>query len=405
MFMDKELKKYRKFTSADFALDDRFISSVLKPDEQANGFFKQLKDLYPHLEKCMNDARKIISSFEAPSEIINNEIKDRIWKKVMEETEGTPVIHIRSRRKYRWAAAAILFSVIASFSAYYILNRQDSTINEVSQVKNKPANDIAPGGNKAILTLADGSIIVLDSANNGTLSHQGNVTVIKMNDGKLAYDKGNAAGKIMYNTITTPRGGQYQLVLADGSKVWLNAESSLKFPVAFTGRERKVELTGEGYFEVAHDASKPFRVSVNDMTVEVLGTHFNVNAYGDENNVKATLLEGSVKVAEGGQSVMLQPGQQAKVSTEKISIVNNVNLESVVAWKEGLFYFDNDNIQKVMRQLERWYDIDVSYEGSIPAALFSGQMKRNLTLSQVMQILEYNNIKYSIVGRRMIISD
>lgn len=345
-------------------------------------------------------------------------LKDDTFKKIMqqaseiesEEKKGeAKIVSIshKGRGLKRWLGVAAAAAIVITGSLIWYNLNENKTKELVFATKSKPdeKSDILPGGNKAVLTLADGSTIVLDSANNGTLSHQGNVTVIKMNDGKLAYDKGGAAGKIMYNTITTPRGGQYQLVLADGSKVWLNAESSLKFPVAFTGRERKVELTGEGYFEVAHDASKPFRVSVNDMTVEVLGTHFNVNAYGDENNVKATLLEGSVKVAEGGQSVMLQPGQQAKVSTEKISVVNNVNLESVVAWKEGLFYFDNDNIQKVMRQLERWYDIDVSYEGSIPAALFSGQMKRNLTLSQVMQILEYNNIKYSIVGRRMIISD
>lgn len=408
MFMDKGLKKYRKFTSADFALDDRFISSVLKPDEQATGFFKQLKDLYPHLEKPMNDARKIISSFEAPSEIINDEIKDRIWKKVMEETKDAPVIHIDSRRKYWWAAAAILFSVIASFSAYYFLNRQDGTINEVSQVKNKPANDITPGGNKAILTLADGSTIILDSVNNGTLSHQGNVTVVKVDDGKLAYDKGNAVGKIMYNTITTPRGGQYQLVLADGSKVWLNAQTTLRFPVSFNSDERKVFLNGEAYFEVTKNKNKPFRVAIEKDIVEVLGTDFNINSYRDEDAMAVTLLEGSVKLHTQNISRVLSPGDQALVGNEssQIRIRKNVNVDAVVAWKNGLFDFNNEDLPAIMRKISRWYKADIVFNGTTHTGHYTGAIRKSATINEVLKMLEVaGDVNFSVIGNKIIVNE
>ncbi len=326
-----------------------------------------------------------------------------------------PKAKVVNMRRWVWIAAASLMLISFSVSTYLLIHKKSKT-DLPSIAKNEKPIDIAPGGNKAILTLADGTKIILDSANNGAITKQGNITVIKLNDGEIAYNpqltthnsQSATADRpitVSYNTISTPRGGQYQLVLADGSKVWLNAESSLRFPTAFAGNERKVQLTGEGYFEVAHNASKPFRVSVNDMTVEVLGTHFNVNAYKDEDAVKTTLLQGSVRVSEGHASVLIKPGEQARVNIiTGIKVKKYVNMEQVVAWKNGIFYFDKDNIEEVMRELARWYDVNVSYKGEMPERNFSGEIKRSMTLSQVMKVLEYNNIKYSIIGNQMIIS-
>jgi ferric-dicitrate binding protein FerR (iron transport regulator) len=267
-------------------------------------------------------------------------------------------------------------------------------------------NDVAPGGNKAILTLANGSKIILSNAKNGALTQQGNTKVVKLDDGKLAYqpDKTNAPIAVEYNTVSTPRGGQYQLTLSDGSKVWLNAESAITFPTSFTGKERKVSIKGEAYFEVAHDASKPFQVTVNGMEVQVLGTHFNINAYNDEGEMKTTLLEGAVKVSKVSVSKLIIPGEQAVVSlTEPIIVVQQADVDEAVAWKNGLFHFDNADLQQVMRQLSRWYDVDVVYIGTIPKREFAGEMQRDLRLSQVLELLEKNEVNFKIQGKKIMV--
>lgn len=301
------------------------------------------------------------------------------------------VVDLRPRRHwYRIAAAAVILLAVA-VGAYFILKpaEQPATLAH-HPPGNHISNDILPGGNKATLTLADGSTIILDSANNGNISKQGNVTVTKLDDGKLAYDNGDAASHtIVYNTITTPRGGQYQVVLADGSKVWLNAASSLTFPTSFPGSDREVKITGEAYFEVAHDAAKPFRVGVGDMKVDVLGTHFNVNAYKDEGVIKTTLLEGSVRVCEGNESVVIMPGEQVQVieMNHKMVIDKNVDLAEVVAWKNGRFAFSDADIKTVMRQLARWYNFNMEFKGEIKDR-FHVEMTRNTNLSNVFKILE-----------------
>ncbi|HQW45168.1 MAG TPA: FecR domain-containing protein, partial [Chitinophagaceae bacterium] len=273
-------------------------------------------------------------------------------------------------------------------------------------VKTTPEkNDVAPGGNKAILTLADGSTIILDNAANGSLTEQGNTKVIKLDDGQLAYNTLNEKPtEIVYNTISTPRGGQYQLTLADGTKVWLNAASTLRFPATFSGNERKVELTGEGYFEVAKNAAMPFKVSVNNMTVEVLGTHFNINSYSDEASIKTTLLEGAVKVTNGDAVQMLSPSNQAQLTADgEIRLNRNVDIEDVVAWKNGIFNFSGTAIENIMRQISRWYDLDVSYEGAISKETFSGVVSRNSNLSQVLKIMEQAGVKFKIEGKKIIV--
>jgi len=267
-------------------------------------------------------------------------------------------------------------------------------------------HDVAPGGNKAILTLANGSSIVLTDAKNGKLANQGDIVITKTTDGQIIYANSNnneSSGSLVYNMATTPRGGQYQFILSDGTKVWLNAASSIKYPIKFNGNERKVELTGEAYFEVAHNAKMPFRVVSDGQTVEVLGTHFDINAYSDESVIKTTLLEGSVKISSPGASNIIKPGEQAQLKHGTIGITN-VDLQETVAWKNGFFYFEDNTIQEVMRQLARWYDVDIKYEGQLSPRLFSGEISRNVKASQILDILSFKKIHYKIEGKSIIVT-
>lgn len=275
----------------------------------------------------------------------------------------------------------------------------------------KVRNDIAPGGNKAILMLADGSRIVLDAAKNGELTQQGNIIVKKEKDGLLTYrvqpgSTEEQQKETALNSIATPRGGQYQVVLPDGSKVWLNAASTLKFPTVFTSNERSVGLIGEAYFEIAKDPSKPFRVTSAGQTVEVLGTHFDVNAYDDEPVIKTTLLEGSIKLNSGSKTAVLKPGQQATLSPSgltPIRVKSDIDVSSVMAWKNQLFEFNHDNIQTIMRQISRWYDVDITYEGNIPEDRFEGKISRNVDVSQILKILELSGVNFRIEGKKIIV--
>jgi len=317
----------------------------------------------------------------------------------------------------RLAAAAAILLLIGAGVWFGLLRTRSTDVAKTEQTgKRELKNDVAPGTNKAILTLADNSTVVLDSAHTGKVAQQGGTTVNNSISGQLAYDtKNEKPTNVLYNTLTTPRGGQYQLVLPDGSKVWLNAASSIRYPTAFAGDERKVEITGEAYFEVAKDAKKPFRVHFTSAgregAVEVLGTHFNVNAYDDEPTIKTTLLEGSVKVTKDAASAILRPGQQASVSPstgegrgEAIS-VQTADVDQAVAWKNGRFYFENADIKTIMRQVSRWYDVEVVYEGKIPAGHFRGKPAMNLTAAQMLKIVEYSGVKFRIEGKKIIISE
>lgn len=301
------------------------------------------------------------------------------------------------------AAAAVLLLMIST--AYYFTNRNEKEHLADVQVNPVKGNDIAPGGNKAVLTLADNTTIVLDSAQNGTLAMQGSVHVIKTANGSLKYNDSDAAGaQVMYNTITTPRAGQYQLTLSDGTRVWLNAESSLKFPNAFSGKERRVMLSGEGYFEVAHNSAKPFHVAVQQMDVQVLGTHFNINAYADETSVKTTLLQGSVAVSEAGKTIKIKPGEQAEWSSNGISKKEGVNIEEVMAWKNGQFQFNNTGIVTVMNQISRWYNVDVRYPRGVPGDKYWGSILRNQNLSDVLKVLKETGANFKIEDRTIIVT-
>ena len=314
-----------------------------------------------------------------------------------------PVVPLIKRNWFRLAAAAVF--VLAVIGVYLLVNQHPV---ELPVANNQhQTNDILPGGNKAVLTLSDRSDINLENVSNGTILKEGDTKISKLNDGQLVYNTlEEKPAQVLYNTVTTPRGGQYQLLLADGSKVWLNSASSIRFPVSFSGDTRRVEVSGEAYFEVAKNASMPFKVDVAGKNeIEVLGTHFNINSYEDEGSIKTALLEGSVKVTslKTGESKLITPGQQAQVNTDGQIAIKKVDLDKVMAWKNGYFNVDGADTRMVMQLISRWYDVDVVYEGAIPKREFGGDLEKNLKLSQVLKSLEKNDLHFRLEGKKLVV--
>ena len=317
-------------------------------------------------------------------------------------------------RWLRVAAAAVLIGAVAA-TAMVVIGHKTQSPATAAKSQAPAATDIQPGSNKATLTLADGSNIVLDSAHNGSLTQQGSSQVLKVANGGLKYqaEKGTGSGAVVvaYNVLSTPKGGQYRLMLPDGSQVWLNAASSIRYPTAFTGAERTVQITGEAYFEITQNPAMPFKVQTvnhlgdaDPMTIQVLGTHFNVNAYADEDEVRTTLLEGAVSIKKGNSSGLLKPGQQAQLHKDgAIGVITDADVEQAVAWKNGVFEFDGEELPVIMRQIARWYDVDVVYEGKIPSDPFTGRVSRNTTLSGVLKILKLSDIELSVSNNKIIV--
>jgi transmembrane sensor len=337
---------------------------------------------------------------------------DRVFKRVLNTGEQTPAITVDLKQPTgigwkRVAVAVVILGMIISGSIL-LLNRKTpkEIVKQEKQVRHLP-EEIHSKGNQAILTLSNGSVIILDSTKNGIITNQGNVKIIKLDSGQLAYSplssNGTASSEISYNTISTPRAAQYQVVLSDGTKVWLNAASSLRFPTSFSGQDRRVELTGEGYFEVAKNKDKPFHVQVGTVEVEVLGTHFNIMAYEDEAAIQTTLLEGSVKVSYKSESDLLKPGKQAILNRDDNKLTTgDANVQQVVAWKNGYFYFDKSDVKTIMRQVSRWYDLDIIYESPAPDMKFSGKIERELPLSGIAHLLASGQIHFRIEGKNCI---
>lgn len=319
------------------------------------------------------------------------EVYDRIWKKL--EESRRPV-----QRTYPFNWLTIAAAVLLVSAATWIFTRNTKSINHTTLIAKKH-QPVLPGGNKAYLTLADGSKIVLNDARTGKLATQSGIQVTKAKDGMLVYqfkDKSQKNSGQQYNTITTPAGGQYQLVLSDGTKVWLNATSALKFPAHFSADKREVELTGEAYFEVHKNAAAPFIVNVADQQVLVLGTHFNIKAYADESIVKTSLLEGRVNISSAGQTAVLLPGQEAVNKHNGQIRVASADVEESIAWKNGLFKFNNASIEDVMRQVARWYNIKVTYEGALPVRQFTGTVSRQVSIKEMLDMLRYTGIQFKI---------
>ena len=338
--------------------------------------------------------------------------KDGYWLDT-DSLAVTPVISIRRSGPRPWfmAAAAVVLTLGAA-SWWFAAHRPASVVTPA--VSPAVASDIRPGGNKAMLTLADGRKINLDSSANGVLAAQQNTTVSKLAAGQLTY-KGLSNEKplpLAFNTLSTPKAGQFALTLADGTRVWLNNASTLRYPVAFTGTDRSVDLYGEAYFEVARDLAHPFHVVVHGAaghtsTVEVLGTAFNVMAYADEPDQRATLLSGSIRVTDAGHNTLLRPDQQSVLDDKgALHITPHVNVQEVIAWKNGYFHFDNSSLENTMRQLARWYDIDVRYEGQASPQAFMGRgrIQRDIPLSIVLHGLENDHIHFTLQGRTLIVN-
>ncbi|MBX3255916.1 MAG: FecR domain-containing protein [Chitinophagaceae bacterium] len=402
---------------------DKYVNDSLSPDELSL-FISYLRE-YKHtghleelIERAFHDDSFMALSDQSKTESIFRKILQQA--KSIEAQPGTGGAFIQSggsnnrTRILRWLAAASLLAGIASLS-YFVFIRQKKNETPVSIVKKAPATDAEPGGNRAVLKLANGKELVLDSAGTGMLALQGGSTILKTEEGRLAYNvTAGSSAEPVYNTLSTPRGGQYQLTLPDGSKVWLNAASSLRFPVAFSGGERVVELAGEAYFEIASsktpDGGKQ-RFIVRDgnpnagenaWQVEVLGTHFNIMAYNNEQSVQTSLLEGAVAFSASAQTVKIKPDQQAVMNNSSRNIqVRNAAVLNAVAWKDGLFRFSSDDVQYIMRQLERWYDVNVIYAGKVPPGHYSGIVNRNSKLSTVLKILEESGLDFIIQDKTL----
>jgi transmembrane sensor len=341
---------------------------------------------------------------------------NEVWQKLVNKGIPAQTYYMEmerpSSRRGWYAAAAVLFLCLLG-GGYYFLTTQKHAQPPIAEIKPKPPstpvikNDVMPTTRKAMLTLADGSVVELDSSQSGVLAFEGNTAVTKKADGQIVYDMTAGDHALLYNTLTVPKGSNVvNITLSDGTKVWLNAASSLRYPVAFPGNERKVEITGEAYFEVAHNAAAPFKVSKGNMDVTVLGTRFNVNAYREEEAVKVTLLQGSVTVSvqneDIGKQKMLKPGQQAIVNQEDVTVSSRIDQEAIMAWKNGLFYFDNTNIDIIVRQIERWYDVSIEYDNALENVAFNGQISRYSNASEVLEMLETAEaLRFEIKDRKI----
>lgn len=340
-------------------------------------------------------------------EEIGQELQSRIHQHIYDESS------VKRKGIYPFLKIAASVSIIMIAAFLYFKNSKEKDSKSIANLEERLGEDIYPGTNKAILTLSDGSQLSLDESKTGTLASQGDVEIKKLANGQIIYSadtENKNQQKDLYNTISIPRGGKYQLTLPDGSKVWLNALSKLKFPTCFNGDQRLVELEGEAYFEVATFFKKgnkhkkmPFIVKTSTQQIEVLGTHFNVNAYKDEIEVKTTLLEGSVKVfsPKSGSSKILKPMQQASLASGNFIVSNKIDMEEIMAWKNELFYFNNTDLQTIMRQLARWYDVEIDIT-EMTNKKFNGVLSRNVKLSTVLKMMETtSNLKFKVDERRI----
>lgn len=360
-----------------------------------------------------NDNREAVTSAlgnlmaaQQPDDRYDHQGFDHLLHHVLQADRPAIAVVPMRRRRYAWIAAAAIL-VLALGAVWLFAPWKAKPAGVVATI---PVHDALPGQEGAVLTLANGQRILIDSAKTGIVEVPGMKATIR--DGVLVYESMPAVqAPAGWNTMATPRGRQFQVVLPDGTHAWLNAASSIRYPVRFQGNSRTVQVTGEVYFEVTKNTTQPFLVQLANAggkdagTVEVLGTHFNVNAHEDMPGIVTTLLEGSVKVSGEKGHTVLKPGEQVILKDAAVGNKHKADLEAVMAWKEGKFYFDNTPVQQVMGQLQRWYDVAVVYEGNkVPAGAFSGDFPRTFLLSEVLRILELSGIQYKIENKKLIVS-
>lgn len=334
-------------------------------------------------------------------------IKQRIWQRLQSNINNAP--YAPKSAGYSWLKIAAVLMITLSVGLLFFKYRQGSnTGNQIGKVK-RTGSQIKAGGNNAYLTLADGKVISLNGAGNGELATHSGIQISKAKDGMLVYKFVNKSGSHAnandVNTITTPRGGQYQVQLSDGTNVWLNAESSIKFPVTFDAGHRDVELTGEAYFEVAKNKHRPFTVLANGTKVQVLGTHFNVSAYANDEAVSTTLLEGSVRLIKHNATALLKPGQNGTTSKNEQGIkVHKADIDQEMAWKNGYIVFNDTDIKTIMKQAARWYDVNIEYLGDAPDQLYNGKISKYKDISELLTNLNLTGtIHFKVDGRRVIV--
>ncbi|MBO9153503.1 FecR family protein [Chitinophaga sp. GCM10012297] len=376
------------------------LDKWVQQSEDHQRFFRQFTD-----EASLASALK---EYETSRDIVYNKIKEAVS---FNGQAGKKIVNIRRLRMRRFAAVAASLLALAGAFVWWNLLENNAGVPGTAVTQN--TGNGRPASPGAVLKLADGKEIVLDDAVDGAVAKQGNTRITKQG-GQLSYAGNNSGSQVLYNTLSTPKGKIYQLLLPDSSKVWLNAASSIRFPTAFTGGERSVEVTGEVYFEVKQNAEMPFHVAVSQRAaIDVLGTSFNVNAYGNEEALRATVLTGSVRVRmaeqeDGKQGVVLKPGQQAQLKqlevVQSITVVHNANIKNVMGWKDGYFSLDDLTLEELMREVERWYDVEVTYEKGIPAKAFFGKVSRNLSLPDFMEGLKDWGVRFRLEGRKIIIT-
>ncbi|WP_316837778.1 FecR family protein [Pedobacter nutrimenti] len=331
-----------------------------------------------------------------------NQLQDAIYSRIQEQLSGEPK-NLKSRIfKSKLSLQISLVTIAVLLIGAVIV----CFVHPAFQKNDQQLADIKPGGNYAVLTLSNGKNIVLTDAKNGNLAKESKTLVRKTDDGQIIYSNGadDSSLPVVYNTLTIPQGGQYTITLSDGTHVIMNSASTLKYPVSFSKSERVVELNGEAYFEVSHDKSKPFKVITHQQVVEVLGTHFNINSYGDDNTVKTVLEEGSVKVYTKSGTKMLKPGQQSVLKENHLD-VGEADLEEALAWKNGYFRFNNESIKTIMPRLARWYNIEITFDGNVSDIGFYGTISRSKNISEVLKMLETTkSVHFKIQGRRITVT-
>jgi transmembrane sensor len=357
----------------------RYIEGNCTPEE------KETVETWYLNEASSNDDELQVSDYE--------EVQNQIWNRITSQ-------RFTKTKKVSWVpgvAAAIIVLVLGVASYTYIKNNR----------KQEAVAAIVPGGNKAILTLANGEKIILSNLSNGEIAKQSGVKITKTKDGQLVYTVNEQGTTLLdkeaFNKIETPFGGKYQINLPDGTEVWLNAGSSLEYPISFKGKERVVKLTGEAYFDVAHDKAKPFKVISANQTIEVLGTQFNVNSYTDEPDTRTTLLEGSVRVSNGNLMKVLKPGQRSVLTSQAIAIQVSA-IDEDISWKNGDFTFEGSSLATIMRQISRWYDVEVVYMGKTADVKFGGSISMSKSIEEVLTVLEMTEgVNFKLEGRRVLV--
>ena len=371
----------------EFKLIIKKINDTLCPEEASifDTWYNESPANRDYFQKVQNNFQNEIEEIDL----------DLAWKLLDEKI--TPKKNRKSYYKYAIAASVALLMGITYFTSNKIITN--------TKTSNTGIESKAPDG--VTLTLSDGTTVVLSDHKNGVVANQENVIITKDEDGQIRYEENNKkdTGKIAYNTLVTANGKTFQIELPDGTNVWMNAGSSLKYPTYFSGSERAVTLTGEAYFEVAHNEKMPFKVFSNGQEVEVLGTHFNIKSYLNEPVIKTTLLEGKIKITEGENSSLVKPGQQVKIFLNNHAMkISEVNTESAIAWKNRLFYFEDAKYDEIMREIERWYDVDVIYKGKIPDERFQGAIQKDLKLNQVLKMLESKDVHFKVSGKEVLVT-